>query len=185
MSDIEAYLDVQPKQWAVQKQERFEHRGLRDLLRLLEEKPGIARRVMERAGEDFGCTWFATNFPTFPVKLSTYKTPKPIATSVLLRNPHKLPIFRELCELADNYPTDEWGLLFASDGDGLPEMVIHTRIDWDVPVGHWRITLPESKMYIPGSTGTIERKWIIDPLIGFAQCVRTYTKWRLTEADIE
>lgn len=184
MSDINAYLETKPKQWAAQKQERFEQRVLRDLLRHLEDKPGLAKHLIDEAGEAFGSAWFARNFPTFPVRLSTYKSGKPIAIQRLLKHPDRLPIFKELEELAANYPLDEWGLIFASDGDGLPEMVVHTRVDWDVPIDHWRLILPEASMWLNKGDDIIKRKWVVDPLMGFAGGVLSYTNWRLTEGNL-
>ena len=182
MSDVDDYVAVQPRQWVVQKQDRFEQRVLLDLLRRLEDKPGLAKRLRFAVGDPFGCAWLANNCTDFPVRLSTFKASKPIATAVLLRNPQKLPIFRELTELADNYPDDHWALVFASDGDGLPEMVIHTRIDWDVEPGYWRIILPEAKMTLEGVDGEIHRRWIIDPLDGFAEALKANSGWRVDES---
>lgn len=176
MSDIDAYIESQPKIWAAVKQDKFEQKVLLELLKGLEDKQGRAKHLAGMIGEKFGMIWLMQAFPSFPLSLATYKAPKPVQTFTLLKRPDKLSVYRELCELRENYPEQNVGLIFASDGDGLPEMVIHTMTHWRADPKHWRIILPDvlngSPMYV-------------DPLQGFIETFKDNCSWRVTEEVTE
>ena len=176
MSDIDSYVAEQPKQWGTVKQDKFERRVLLELLKGLEDKPGRAKHLAGLVGEDFGMIWLMQSFPNFPLSLSTYKASKPVPTFTLLKRPDKLTIYRELCELRENYPDGEMGLIFASDGDGLPEMVIHTLTHWQPDPKYWRIVLPD---VLNGA------HMVVDPLQGFIETFKQYSSWRVDETVTE
>lgn len=180
MSDIEDYFNAQPKVWATQKQERFEHKVLLELLRGLEGKAGLASQLAKDAGDSFGCVWLGKRWPDFPMKLATHKAPKPVAVQLLLKRPDKLPIYRQICELRENYPEEQLGLLFASDGDGLPEMVIHTATHWVPDVKYWRIIIP----HLPVLAEETQAHWVVDPLPGFISAFKDWSSWRLNEGTV-
>ena len=172
MADIDEFIKLQPKCWTAVKQDKFEQRVLLDLLRGFEDKAGRAKHLAGLIGERFGMVWLNQAFPQFPLRLATFKAPKPVPTCTLLKRPDKLSIYRELCELRENYPTDNIGLIFASDGDGLPEMVIHTQTGWRPDSKYWRLILPDvlNDMYM-----------VVDPLDGFIAIFKEYSTWRLTQ----
>lgn len=176
MSDIDDFVKLQPKTWPAVKQEKFEQRALLALLRGLEDKAGRGKHLAGLLGERFGMVWLMQAFPNFPLRMATFKAPKPVQVQTLLKRPDNLSIYKELCELRENYPNEHLGLIFASDGDGLPEMVIHTHTDWAPCNEHWRLVLPNKVGNKP---------MVVDPLNGFVTIFKEYSSWRLDEQATE
>lgn len=171
MSDLDEFLNSQTKPWSVEKQENYEHKALLILLRGLEAKAGMAKRIMEIAGAHFGMVWLMNHCPEFPLRLATYKAHRAIQVQTLLKRPDTLSIYREMTELRDNYGDTHMGLIFASDGDGLPDLIIHTRSDWNADLSHWRIMLVDDRL---------SGRWVVDPLEGFIETFKSYSSWRLS-----
>lgn len=171
MSDLDLFTDtIQTKTYKREKQERFEQKVLLQLMRGLEGRIGLAAELRRDAGDDFDMIWFLRNYPSFPVKLMTYKAAKTILLSTLVKWPERTAIFKELTDARENYGDTDVGIVFASDGDQLSEMVLHTKYQWQrADAAAWRIQL--------------KGDLVIEPLDGFIAGVTENSGWILTDPD--
>jgi hypothetical protein len=141
-----------------EKQDRFEFRVLSALLRAFEPEPGWIRKLVDSARGEFNLVWFNDMYDNFPVKLATCKLGKTTHLVDILKRFEKLTLFKLLQEHADNYPEHPIGLVFASQGDKLPDLVVHNAERLYRARGHWRVLLPAG--------------FALDPLEGFIASVR-------------
>jgi hypothetical protein len=123
------------------KQKRFELRIVERLLHQLERHPGYAKRLMLEAGDQLGMAWLMTTFPNFPVRLGTYKAPEGVDILKFIVKPVTSKIWRAFQELAADYPHQAIGLVFASQGDGVGDLLLRN-INADRATDYWITTLP-------------------------------------------
>lgn len=154
------------------KQLRFEQKVLLALLRKLEAKPGEAKHALDALGDEFNLGWLRSHYSDFPVDLMAYKLPKPVTLVELLKRPLKTSAYQQYLEAIDNFSEEaSLGLVFASDGDGLDELVMHN-VDVVMPYSKsWSATLQQTDA-IAGS------RLYLHPLDGFAQAVADRYSWR-------
>jgi len=168
--EMETFLGLQKKSDFRQKQERFDQKALLILLRGLEEEAGLASRLQKLVGDEFGLAWFVQACPNFPVRLASYKSAKKVPFTALMKKPEKSRIYTEMEEARDSYPDGLVGVIFASVGDGMPEMVIHncTEAYLCKEEPYWRVELPGDE-------------YVVDPLTGFVAMLKRAFDWRLSK----
>jgi len=168
-SDLDMFTnEIQKKSYKAEKQDRFEQKVLLQLLRGLECRPGLATRTKYRLEGEFGMIWLMKNYPDFPVRLMTYKSSTTMSLPTLVKWPERTMAYKELQKARENYNEDGVGIIFASDGDELPEMILHDMCEWKIaPEGAWRVE--------------IKNGLIIEPLTGFIQSVIFNDGWTLEE----
>jgi len=168
-ADIDVFVDdIQTRSYARTKQIGFEQRALLILLRGLESVPGLATRFKTAIGSEFDLIWFSKNYQEFPVKLMSFKAAKAIPLTELVKRPEKTKVYKEFQNVLDNYGDTDVGIIFASDGDDMPELVMHD-------MAHWKMA-PESKWRIE-----LQGDLIIESLKDFIQSVRHNSGWQLLD----
>ena len=153
-----------------QRQDRFDQKVVGIILRHFEVRAGLTAGVERELGDQLGLSWLMNTYEDFPVRLIAYKA-KRLSVPQLMQKPLTTAIYRQFQEAEANYPGEPLGVVFAAEGDGLPEMVMHNCCHYTSLENQWRLQLGVFD-------GTKENRVVVDPLKGFLEMISVYTQWK-------
>lgn len=166
---------VNTRAYVAAKQDRFDNRITKTLLDGLCNTAATAVGIRMEAADDFNLAWLMARFPSFPVMLMAYKHHRPFDVVTLLRDIGSTDLRRLLLDCRDNYPDQMIGVAFASEGDGLPDMVCHTLECGAASTGDtWCAVLPQVRHR--GADIELPGRLYLQPLKGFINCIKL-TGW--------
>jgi hypothetical protein len=139
-------------------QDRFEYRVACDILRAFEPQAGAAKAVINKLGD---VTVFDVQKMGFPIHLVTVKLRKTLMLHDILKHLMKSGLKTHVEEAIDTFQLEPWAIIFASDGDALQDLVIHSDANLVMHMESWYAVLPEQSLFLTTLKGFLAsaRKW--------------------------